>query len=291
FERVVEALQPQRELSRSPLFQVSFTEQRDVIPQEHWEGITLLVEEPLLEAAKFDLSLFVQENSQGIDAWMEYSTDLFEAATVKRLLAHWQQALAALVRQPDQAVAEVSLLSDDERALLLGTWNATQQAYSQEHCVHELFEQQAQRHPDAIALVQGEAQLSYGELNRRANQLAHDLQWHGVGPERLVAICLERSLDLVVAIVAVLKAGGGYVPMDVSLPQERLCYQLHDAQVEVVLTQAHLLEKLAGSQLPMLCLDHEWPRIAGEDGGQLQSGVQPQNLAYVIYTSGSTGRP
>jgi non-ribosomal peptide synthetase component F len=157
--------------------------------------------------------------------------------------------------------------------------------------VHELFEQQAALQPDAIAVVQGEAHLSYGELNRRANQLAHDLQRHGVGPESLVGVCLERSLDLVVAIVAVLKAGSGYVPMDVSLPQERLWYQLHDARVALILTHASLREHLGASQLPMLCLDRQWPRIAEEDAGPVHSGVQPQNLAYVIYTSGSTGRP
>src|SRR5436309_4421589 len=153
----------------------------------------------------------------------------------------WQQVLQTLVQQPEQLVGALPLVTETERALLLDRWNATQRAYPQEACVHELFEQQAARQPDALALVQGEAQLSYGELNRRANQLAHCLHRQGVGPETLVAICLERSLDLVVAIVAVLKAGGGYVPMDMSLPQERLCYQLHDAQVAVILTQVPLL--------------------------------------------------
>src|SRR5205085_4961838 len=138
FERVVEALQPQRELSHSPLFQVMFAEQQEVLPQGYWEGITLLVEEPLLEATKFDLSLFVQESSQGIDAWMEYSTDLFEAATVKRMMAHWQQALEALVQQPDQRLADMCLLTEAERALLLGAWNATERLYPQDGCVHEL---------------------------------------------------------------------------------------------------------------------------------------------------------
>src|SRR5439155_16583749 len=137
----------------------------------------------------------------------------------------------------------------------------------------------------------GEAQLSYGELNRRANQLAHCLHRQGVGPETLVAICLERSLDLVVAIVAVLKAGGGDVPMDMSLPQDRLRYQVSDAHVGVVLTQTPLLEKLAGSQVPVVCLDREWQQVAQEADDQLPRTVQPQNLAYVIYTSGSTGRP
>jgi amino acid adenylation domain-containing protein/non-ribosomal peptide synthase protein (TIGR01720 family) len=290
FEHVVQALHPQRELSRSPLFQVMFAEQHDVMPHQSWEEITLQVQEPVLEAAKFDLSLFVQEHAQGIDAWMEYSSDLFEAATITRMLLHWQQALQALVQQPDQRVADIVLLTDEERALL-DTWNATHQAYSQDYCEYALFEQWAARQPDALALAQGDAQLSYGALNRRANQLAHRLQRQGVGPDTLVAICLERCLDLVVAIVAVLKAGGAYLPLDSSLPPERLRYQVSDARAGVALTHAPVLEKLAGCPAPVLCLDREWPQIALEADDQLLCAGQMQNLAYVIYTSGSTGHP
>ena len=195
------------------------------------------------------------------------------------------------MQQPDQRVAALPLLTKAEQDTLLVRWNATERAYPQDVCVQKLFEQQAQRQPDAIAMVQGEVHLTYGELDRRANQLAHVLQQRGVGPEVLVGVCLERSPELIVAMVAVLKAGGAYVPMDVSLPQERLHYQLHDAQVVIVLTQAHLLEKLVDSQVFVLCLDRDWQLVAQEACSQLQSSVQPENLAYVIYTSGSTGRP
>src|SRR5438270_8087351 len=156
FERVVEALQPERELNRSPLFQVMFAGQQEVLPQQSWEGITLQGEELELDVAKFDLTLEVVESEQGIETALEYNTDLFEPATVQRMLAHWQQALHALVQQPDQRLAEMSLLTETECALL-DTWNATERAYPQDVCVHELFEQQAQRHPDTIAVVQGEA--------------------------------------------------------------------------------------------------------------------------------------
>src|SRR2546421_2757870 len=232
FERVVEALQPERELNRSPLFQVMFAGQQEGLPQQSWEGITLQGEDPELDVAKFDLTLGVAESEQGIEAVLEYNTDLFEPATVKRMLMHWQQALQALVQQPDQRVADVSLLTETERALL-ERWNATERTYPQERCVHELFEQQAANQPDAIALVQGEAQLSYGELDRRANQLAHSLRQLGVGPEVLVGLCMERSLEMVVGLLGILKAGGAYVPLDPAYPPARLAFMLQDAQVAV----------------------------------------------------------
>ncbi|HEX4714733.1 MAG TPA: condensation domain-containing protein, partial [Ktedonobacteraceae bacterium] len=287
FERVVEALQPQRELSRSPLFQVMFVGQQDVLPPQTWEGITLQEEEPELDVAKFDLTLAVGESEQGIDAALEYNTDLFEPVTVQRMLTHWQQVLEAIAQQPDQRVAELPLVTEAERTLLLDTWNATQRLYPQDVCVHALVEQQAQRQPEAIALVQGEAHLSYGELDRQADHLAHLLQQRGVGPEVCVGVCLERSLELVIVVLAVLKAGGCYMPMDASLPQERLLYQLHDAQVGIVITRQRLGESLTSCQAPLLYLDRDWQRLSQERPSTPQSPIQPENLAYVIYTSGS----
>src|SRR5439155_1454638 len=250
FERVVEALQPERELNRSPLFQVMFAGQQEVLPQQSWEGITLQGEDPELDVAKFDLTLEVAESEQGIEAALEYNTDLFEPATVKAMLTHWQQALQSLVQQPDQRVADVSLLTEAERALLLDTWNTTQRAYPQEVCVHELFEQQAANHPDAIALVQEEAHLTYGELDRRANQLAHSLRQLGVGPDVLVGLCLERSLEMVVGLLGILKAGGAYVPLDPAYPPARLACMLQDAQVRVLPTQDPSVSLLPSHQLP-----------------------------------------
>src|SRR2546421_10704551 len=291
FERVVEALQPERELNRSPLFQVMFAGQQEVLPQQSWEGITLQGEDPELDVAKFDLTLEVAESEQGIEAVLEYNTDLFEPATVKRMLAHWQQALQALVQQPDQRVADVSLLTEAERALLLDTWNTTQRAYPQEVCVHELFEQQAANHPDAIALVQEEAHLTYGELDRRANQLAHSLRQLGVGPDVLVGLGVERWLEMVVALLGILNAGGAYLPLDPAYPQERLAFVLQDAQTLLLLTQQRLLPKLPPTAQGVVCLDRDWQSIAGQSEQKPLSGVTAENLAYVIYTSGSTGKP
>ncbi|MBV9689028.1 MAG: amino acid adenylation domain-containing protein, partial [Ktedonobacteraceae bacterium] len=291
FEHIVEALQPRRELSHSPLFQVMFAEQQDVLSQQNWQGVTLLLEEPLLEATPFDLSLFVQENDHGIDAWMEYRTDLFEPDTVKRLLGHWQQALQALVAQPEQRVDELCLVSQAERTLLLEQWHATQQVYPQERCLQAFFEQQTQQQPDAIALVHGERHLSYGDLNQRATQVAQRLQHAGVGPEVLVGVCLPRTASLLVALLAVLKAGGAYVPLDPRSPPERLAFLVADAPVALLLSHASLKGQVPAGSLPLLCLDEGsqqgdelYPPLAGPV-------LSVDQLAYVLYTSGSTGRP
>ncbi|MFL5656682.1 MAG: amino acid adenylation domain-containing protein, partial [Ktedonobacteraceae bacterium] len=291
FEQVVEALQPQRELSRSPLFQVMFTWQAVVPHSIHWEALTLQVEEPELDVAKFDLTLAVEESEQGIEAALEYNTDLFEPATVKRMLAHWQQALEALVQQPDQAVANLPLLTEAEQELLLREWNATERAYPEERCVQALFEQQAERHADAIALVQEEAHLTYGELNRRATELAHCLRQLGVGPEVLVGVCLPRRPQLLIALLAVLKAGGAYVPLDPSYPAERLAFMLEDAQLAVLLSHSGLKEQLPASAVPILWLDEPPQATDDQSEAVTLAQVSVEQLAYVLYTSGSTGRP
>src|SRR5436309_6250926 len=206
----------------------------------------------------------------------------------------WQQVLQTLVQQPEQLVGALPLVTETERALLLGRWNATERAYPQEACVHELFEQQAARQPDTIALVQGEAQLSYGQLDRRANQLAHYLRQLGVGPDVLVGLCVERSLEMVVGLFGILKAGGAYVPLDPAHPKERLAFMLQDAQTRLLLTQQRLLPNLPMVAQPIVCLDSDWEKIAGESEQKLASGasgITAENLAYVIYTSGSTGKP
>src|SRR5205814_10165816 len=177
----------------------------------------------------------------------------------RRMLMHWQQALQALVQQPGQRVANVSLLTEAERALLLERWNATGRTYPQERCVHELFEQQAANHPDAIALVQGEASLSYGELDRRANQVAHSLRQLGVGPEVLVGLCMERSLEMVVGLLGILKAGGAYVPLDPAFPPERISFMLEDTAAPVLLTQSSLAQAFPTEGVHVLCLDGALP--------------------------------
>src|SRR5437764_14266992 len=207
------------------------------------------------------------------------------------MLDLWQQVLQTLVQQPEQLVGALPLVTEAERALLLDRWNATQRAYPQEMCVHELFEQQAQRQPQALAVVQGEACLSYGQLDRRANQLAHYLRQLGVGPDVLVGLCVERSLEMVVGLLGILKAGGAYLPLDPAYPQERLAFVLQDAQTLLLLTQQRLLPKLPPTAQGVVCLDRDWQRIAGQSEQKPLSGVTAENLAYVIYTSGSTGKP
>ena len=224
---------------------------------------------------------------------VSYDTQRFERATIQRLLGHFLTVLQQLVDDPQQQLQAVSLLTEAEREQLLVQWNATQCDYLQDLCVHQLFEQQVERTPDAIAVVFEDTSLTYRELNGQANHLAHRLLGQEVGPDVLVGVCMERSLELVIALLAILKAGGAYVPLDPELPQERLTFMLEDAQVPVVLTQAHLHDLLGRaykhlSMVELICLEAD-DFAASEDNPNCW--VQPENLAYLIYTSGSTGKP
>ncbi|HZA22857.1 MAG TPA: AMP-binding protein, partial [Dehalococcoidia bacterium] len=241
--------------------------------------------------AKFDLSLVLSETEQGLWGEWEYSTDLFERATIERLGGQFATLLGGIVADPTKPLAELPLLPEAERERVLVEWNQTQVGYPQERCIHALFEAQAQKTPEAVAVVYEDQALSYGALNARANQLAHHLQGLGVGPEVLVGLCLERSVELVVGLLGVLKAGGAYVPLDPSYPQERLAFMLADAQAAVLLTQQHLLGTLPPTAVPVICLDRAWETICQAPQDTPPSPVTPQNLAYVIYTSGSTGQP
>jgi len=289
FEQVVELLQPQRDLSYSPLFQVMFILQN--APQERLALPALEVEflETETGTAKFDLTLAMQEVESGLQGQLEYNCDLFEPSTMERLVRHLQQVLAAVVAQPEQRLSEVSLLTADERQRLLVEWNQTEAEYLEGN-VHQFFEAQVERTPDAVALVFEEQQLTYGELNCRANQLAHYLQSQGVGTESLVGVCLERSVEMVIALLGVLKAGGAYVPLDPSYPAERLTFMLQDSDVPLVLTQSTLLGALP-PEVTYLSLDIDWAIIAASDESPLEHFIAREHLSYVIYTSGSTGRP
>src|SRR5919108_3201522 len=291
FERVGEALEPERSLSHSPLFQVMFALQNAPLEELELPGLTL---SPLpLESvtAKFDLSLWVRETEAGLVGGGEYSTGLFEAATIKRLGAHFQNLLRGMVEDPGRRLGELPLLSAAEREQLLVGWNATAMDYPQERCIHELFELQVERSPEACAVVYEEQHLTYRALNARANQLAHTLQALGVGPEQRVGIGLERSAELVVGLLGVLKAGGAYVPLDPSYPPERLAFMVEDAQAQVLLTQGSIAPTLPPTPAQVLCLDREWERIAQAPEGNPPRSVSAEHLAYVIYTSGSTGTP
>ena len=292
FEKVVEELEPERDLSHSPLFQVMFVLLHPAQGLGELAGLSIKPLALQSNTSKFDLTLSVEETEQGLHCSLEYNTDLFEAQTIRRLLGHWQTLLEGIVQSPQVRLSDLPLLAQREREQLLVQWNATQVDFAQDVCVHQLFEQQVERTPDAVALVFEDQLLSYAELNRRANQLAHYLQGLGVGPERLVGICMQRSLEMVVALLAVLKAGGAYVPLDPAYPAERLALMLMDSQVQVILTD----QRQEGHQSPAdgaqaISLDTHWKGItATKQENPLWTGAA-DTLVYLIYTSGSTGKP
>ena len=242
------------------------------------------------EKTNYPLSLLVAPGAELI-LKLFYDRRRFEAATIRRMLDHCRSLLESFIARPDQPLSQISLLTEAERQQILVEWNQTTAPYPTEQCIFQLFEQHTQRTPEKTAVVCGKAQLTYCELNSRANQLAHHLRKLGIKPDALVGICTERSLEMVVAILGVMKAGGAYVPLDPAYPQDRLAFMLEDAQVGVLLTQHNLLKNLPDHNAHVVCLDSDWDRIAQEDDTDPEPTVTPTNLAYVIYTSGSTGRP
>ncbi|EDN69144.1 non-ribosomal peptide synthetase [Beggiatoa sp. PS] len=241
--------------------------------------------------AKFDMTLYINETSHGLLGVLEYNTDLFERARIKRMIGHFQTLIEGIVANPQQPIHQLPLLTTAEYQQLMA-WNDTAIDYPKNQCIHQLFEAQVEKTPDAIAVVFEDQQLTYQDLNRRANQLAHHLQTLGVKPEVLVGICVERSLEMIVGLLGILKAGGAYVPLDPSYPKERLAFMLTDAKVQVLVTQEPLLAIFTEHHLlPKVCLDTDWQAIAQESTGNLKNMATPNNMAYVIYTSGSTGKP
>jgi amino acid adenylation domain-containing protein len=291
FEKLVEELQPERDLSRSPLFQVLFALQN--APQEalRLEGLSLRPVRVETEIAKFDLSLLISDTAHGLKGVLEYSTDLFEQETIERLLGHFRILLEAMVAEPQRVITELPLLSAAERRQLLVEWNDTKDEERLNSCIHQLFEEQVEKTPEATALVFANERLSYAELNGRANQLAHYLKQQGVGREVLVGVMLERSVEMVVGLLAVLKAGGAYVPLDSEYPAERLAFMIADARLRVLLTTDRLSRVVPATEAEAICLDRESEQLGVESRKNLTINTQPHELAYVMYTSGSTGIP
>lgn len=292
FELLVEELQPQRDLSYSPLFQVMFIMEGDISLQKI--DVSSLTASPWVvegTKAKFDLTLFLEQTSTGLVGKWVYNTDLFDADTIERMNGHFQTILAGIVAQPEQPIAELPLLTAKERQQLLIEWNKTQINYPQDKCIHQLFEEQVKRTPDAVAVVFEQQQLTYWELNSRANQLAHYLRKLGIGADVPVGICIERSLEMVVGLLGILKAGGAYVPLDPAYPKDRLAYMLSDSQLPVLVTQQDLVSVLPEHQATVVCLDADWKNIEQEHDENPCSGVTVESRAYIIYTSGSTGKP
>ncbi len=288
FEMLVEELHLERDLSRSSLVQTLFNYQVDATQAVHIPGLTL--EDLGNGTAKFDLMLSLQEQGPEVSGHLEYSRDLFEAATIERLIGNYQILLEGIVAHPEHPMAQLPLLTEQERQQQLSQWNATQVSYPQ-RCIHQLFEEQVRATPGAIALIFAERQMTYEQLNQQANQLAHHLHHLGVGPEVLVGVCMDRSLETVVSLLAILKAGGACVPLDPTYPKERLAYMLNDAQVPVLLTQEHLLQRLSTYGKHCICLDRDWTTIAQEKTSDVLTTVLTDNVAYLLYTSGSTGLP
>lgn len=290
FERLVEVFTTQRSVSHAPLFQVAFVLQNAPMTTLALSGLTLEPFEIDAGVALFDLTLALVETEHGLTGYFEYNRDLFAAATVECMAEHWHILLMGLLARPDQRIATLPLLSTTERKELVGVWKARQEAYPRV-CIHEVFEQQVARTPDASAVAFEQKRLTYRELNQRANQLARYLQRQGVSPEIPVGLCCERSLEMLVGILAILKAGGAYVPLDPAYPRARLEFMLTDARISLVLTLERVRERLPQTGLSALCLDTSWSEISQESTANLESGVDCANLAYIMYTSGSTGNP
>jgi amino acid adenylation domain-containing protein len=292
FEKLVEELQPERDLRRTPLFQVAFAYQNFPSHKLELPGLALRSEPAESGNAKFDLMLYMWQRADGLRAVLEYNTDLFDAGTIIRMLGHLETLLLSIARDPDQRISELPILSPEEEQQLLVEWNATAADVPELGSVQGLFEEQAARTPSALAVVGRERQLTYGELDRQANQLAHRLRSHGVGPDVRVGVSLGRSPDLIIALLAVIKAGGAYVPLDPACPAERLRFLVRDADIAVLLTDGTSASRFADSAgMPMLELDRELASMASEPEGPVHSALHPSHLAYVIYTSGSTGVP
>ncbi len=288
FEKLVEELAPERDPSRNPLVQVMFALQN--VPPAHLAlpGIEATLVDLDTRTAKFDISLTLTETPEGLNGFLEYATDLFEPSTLGRMAGHFKTLLEGLLANPQAKLHELPLLSQAERDQILVQWNDTAAPYPQDQCVHQLVEKQAQRTPEAIAVVHQGQGLTYAQLNARANQLAHRLRELGAAPDERVGICLERSIDLVAGLLAILKSGAAYVPLDASYPAQRLAFMLEDSQPVVLLTDSKHQASLPPHPRT-LCLDTQWPHTY--PASNPLPLARPNHLAYLIYTSGSTGTP
>ncbi len=291
FERLVEALNPPRDLSHTPVFQIMFVLQNAPAQALKLHGLELSPVEFDLKTSQFDLTLSIEVESDAVQVGLAYDTELFDASTVERLFQHFATLLLAIVTTPDQRIDQLPMLSTKERHHLLVELNQTARSYPATQCIHEIFEEQVRRTPTAIAVSFEGERLTYQELNQRANQLAHYLKKHGVGTDVLVGVCVERSLEMVIALYGVLKAGGAYVPLDPGYPKDRLAFMMEDARTQVLLTQGKLVASLPSNDAHLVRLDDDWSEIARESRENPKRDVSDENLAYMIYTSGSTGKP
>jgi non-ribosomal peptide synthetase component F len=292
FEKVVEAVHPDRELGRTPLFDVMFNLEN--VPHRLASSPGLTVEPYALDvfAVGTDLVAEIRNEADGaLTCEFAYRTNLFDRETIQRALEHYKMLLRGIAGDVNRPISGIPMLRVSERNRLLVEWNDTKRAYPENQCIHELFEDQVRQSPDAPAVTFGDETLTYRELNQRANQLAHRLRRIGVGPDILVGLCVERSNEMLVGILAILKAGGAYVPLDPALPLERLQFMSTDADLRLILTQARLIPKLSSLPTELLCIDNAQATTDKVDLENPSPIASPDNLAYIIYTSGSTGSP
>ncbi len=290
FERLVEELQPERSLGHTPLFQVMFALQNQPSLSTKPASIRMVPPDFDSGAAKFDLTLVMIDTDLGIRARMEYNAALFQPETIQKMMESFQALLESAIGDPDRSVYLLPMLSQAERRRLL-FGNNLQRQHNSLPCIHQDFAEQARQTPDRLALVCEEQSLTFAGLNHRANQLAHHLERLGVGPDVVVGLCCERSLELVVGMLGILKAGGAYLPLDPAMPAERLSFMLADTRARALLTTSEVFTALPTGEATVLCLDTDWDRIAGESSEEPVNRANEENLAYIIFTSGSTGRP
>ncbi len=288
FEKLVEEVHSKRDFSRSPIFQILFSLLNTRMEPLELHGLEPAVLQFQDGGAKYDLSLNLEESEHGLEGGWSYNTDLFDKTTIERMAGHFRTLLEGIVSEPDARLHDFPLLTAEERQQLLLDWNQTEANYPAERCIQELFEIEAKRTPGAIAVECGGEHLTYRELDARGNQLAERLQVLGVGPGVLVAVCMDRTLDLPIALLGILKSGGAYVPLDPSFPSERLRFMLEDAKPRVLITQTILMDRLPPDQNSVICLDRfSWTGNPSSIGQR----SKPSDLAYVLYTSGSSGQP
>ena len=300
FEQVVDLIKPVRSLNHTPLFQVLFAWQNNEGGTFDLPGLQVGGVGSGQQSAKFDLALNLGEAGERIVGGLNYATSLFDRKTIERYAGYLHKVLSEMVSDSEQIAANIPLLSSEERHKLLVEWNATEADYPQDLCVHELFEAQVARAPEAVAAIYEDQSLSYGELNEQANRLAHHLRSMGVIPDSRVAICVERSLEMVVGLLAILKAGGAYVPMDPDYPPERLGYMLKDSAPILILTHQAARSSLqtaidqSNANIPIVDLNtdaNDWVTYPTSNPNPNAVNLTPKHLAYIIYTSGSTGQP
>ena len=291
FEKLVEQISPERSLSHTPLFQVMFVLQNAAMLSLEIPGLATKIFDIHNGASKFDLQIELVEESEGLTGWFEYNKDLFSSATIERMTGHFLTLLQGIVAAPEQRVADLPILTQKERHQILVEWNDTTEAFPRDKCIHHLFEEQVERSPEAIAVVFEDRKLTYAQLNRLSNQLARYLQKLGVKPDTLVGICLERSIEMVVGLMGILKAGGVFVPIAPDYPEERRNFMLADSGVKEILTQKQLEADFPDCGVRKIFLDFDRAEISKESTDNLTFSLTLENLAYTIYTSGSTGRP